>query len=101
LKVVIAQSFARIHRQNLVNFGILPLTFVDPDDYGRINQADVLEIEHATEALRRGETINVNNATRNTLFATEHGLTARQIAAVLEGGLINVVRKRQASRSEE
>jgi aconitate hydratase len=101
LKVVIAQSFARIHRQNLVNFGILPLTFVDPDDYGRINQADVLEIEHATEALRKGETINVNNATRNTLFATEHGLTARQIAAVLEGGLINVVRKRQASRSEE
>jgi aconitate hydratase len=100
LKVVIAQSFARIHRQNLVNFGILPLTFVDPDDCGRINQSDVLEIEHATEALRRGVTIKVKNATRNTIFATEHGLSARQVAVVLEGGLINVVRQRQASHSE-
>ena len=51
--VVIAKSFARIHRQNLVNFGILPLTFVDNDDYGHIRQGDVLEIEHAVEALRR------------------------------------------------
>ena len=99
LKVVIARSFARIHRQNLVNFGVLPLTFVDPDAQGHVNQGDVLEIEHATETLRNGGAISVKNATRNTIFATEHGLTARQIAAVMEGGLINVVRQRQASRS--
>ncbi|MBI5577752.1 MAG: aconitate hydratase [Deltaproteobacteria bacterium] len=100
LQAVVAKSFARIHRQNLVNFGILPLTFVDPDDYGRIHQGDVLAIEHTTEALRKGNTINVRNATRNIVFATEHGLSARQVAAVLEGGLINMARRRQASRSE-
>jgi len=101
LKVVIAQGFARIHRQNLVNFGVLPLIFVDPDDQGRVNQGDVLEIEDAIEALRKGGTVSVKNATQKTIFATEHGLTVRQIAAVLEGGLINVVRRRQVFRSEE
>jgi aconitate hydratase len=99
LRVVIAKSFARIHRQNLVNFGILPLTFVDPADFDRIGQGDVIEIEHATEALGKGLTIDVKNTTRNAVFATEHGLSARQIKAVLEGGLINVVRRRQASRA--
>ena len=95
LKAVIAKSFARIHRQNLVNFGILPLTFVDPGDYDRIRQEDVLEVEHAAEALRAGSTVTVRNATRNTSFAAEHGLSGRQLAAVVEGGLINVVRKRR------
>ena len=52
LMVVIAKSFARIHRQNLVNFGILPLTFVENDAYGHIRQGDVLEIEHAVEGIR-------------------------------------------------
>ena len=100
LMVVISKSFARIHRQNLVNFGILPLTFVDNDDYGHIRQGDVLVIEHAVESLRRGNPVAVRNATRNNSFLTEHGLSERQITAVMEGGLINVVRKRQAFRSE-
>ena len=59
------------------------------------DQGDVLEIEHALEALRRGQPITVRNATRNTSFVTEHRLSVRQIEAVLEGGLINVVRKRR------
>ena len=73
---------------------------MDPDDYGRIHQGDVLEIEHAVEAIRSGNPITVRNATRNNSFLTEHGLSARQIAAVMEGGLINVVRKRQAFHSK-
>ena len=100
LKVVVAKSFARIHRQNLVNFGILPLTFVNPDDYDRIRQEDVLEIKRAVEALRQGNTITVRNATRGISFVVEHGLSGRQLSSVLEGGLINLVRKRQAFRSE-
>ena len=60
-------------------------------------QGDRLEIEHAVESLRRGNSIVVKNATRNTSFAAGHGLSARQIEAVLEGGLINVVRKRRTS----
>ena len=100
LMVVIAISFARIHRQNLVNFGILPLTFMDPDDNDRIRQGDVLEIEHAVKAILSGNPVAVRNATRNNSFLTEHGLSERQIAAVMEGGLINVVRKRQAFHSK-
>ena len=97
LKVVIARSFARIHRQNLVNFGILPLTFADPGDYESIDQGDVLEIGDARVALSSGCGITVHNIRRNTRFAAEHGLSARQITAVLEGGLINGVRRRQAA----
>jgi aconitate hydratase len=97
LKAVIAKSFARIHQQNLANFGILPLTFIDPDDYDRIGQGDVLEIDHALEALRQGQPITIRNTSRNTSFVAEHGLSARQIEAVLEGGLINVVRKHRSA----
>jgi aconitate hydratase len=100
LKVVIAKSFARIHRQNLVNFGILPLTFVNPGDYDRIRQEDVLEIDNAAEALRRSSRITVRNATQDASFAAEHGLSGRQMAAVLEGGLINVVRQRRTVGSQ-
>jgi aconitate hydratase len=100
LRVVIAKSFARIHRQNLVNFGILPLTFVDPGEFDRIEAGDVIEIEPTVEALGEGSTIEVRNTTRNAVFATEHGLSPRQIKAVLEGGLINAVRRRQASRAQ-
>jgi aconitate hydratase len=100
LRVVIAKSFARIHRQNLVNFGILPLTFVDPGEFDRIEAGDVIEIEPAIEALGKGPTIEVRNITRSAVFATEHGLSPRQIKAVLEGGLINAVRRRQASRAQ-
>ncbi len=75
LSVVIAKSFARIHRQNLVNFGILPLTFVNPNDYDRIRQEDVLHIERAVEALRHGRTVTVRNSTQDAFFAAEHGLS--------------------------
>jgi aconitate hydratase len=96
LRVVVAKSFARIHRQNLVNFGILALTFVNPDDYDRIRPEDVLLIERAVEALRHGRTVTVRNITQDAFFSAEHELSARQLDAVLAGGLINVVRTRRA-----
>src|SRR5690625_6274986 len=46
LKVVLVKDFARIHRQNLINFGILPITFVNESDYGKIDQGDVLRLEN-------------------------------------------------------
>jgi aconitate hydratase len=95
LRVVIAKSFARIHRQNLVNFGILPLTFVNPDDYDRIRQEDVLHIECVVQALGHGGSVTVLNTTQDSFFAAEHELSARQLDAVLAGGLINVVRTRR------
>ena len=95
LRAVIAKSFARIHQQNLANFGILPLTFVDPDDYDRIRPEDVLHIERAVEALRNDRTLTVWNTTQDAFFTVEHELSARQLNAVLAGGLINVVRTRR------
>jgi aconitate hydratase len=95
LKAVIAKSFARIHWQNLVNFGILPLTFVDPADWAKINQNDVLILSHLRETVCRGNQIKVINKTRGETYITEHVMTDRQIEMVLAGSLINLMRERQ------
>ncbi len=95
LRVVLALSFARIHWQNLANYGILPLTFADPADYARVEQSDELVIERPAEAIGRSPTVRVVNRTRNTSFAAVHSLSERQIEAVLSGGLINAVRLRR------
>jgi aconitate hydratase len=94
LRVVIAKSFARIHWQNLTNFGMLPLTFVNAADYERIEQGDALEITDIRRILRRGNRITVTNKTKNETYHTQHALSERQIEMILEGSLINVVRKR-------
>jgi aconitate hydratase len=95
LRAVLAKGFARIHWQNLVNFGILPLTFVDPDDWEKIEQDDVLTIPDLRRALQKGERVSVRNLTRNETYETEHSMSDRQVEIVLEGSLINVVRSRQ------
>lgn len=95
LKAVIAKSFARIHWQNLINFGMLPLTFVNSADYDLIEQGDKLEIMDVRRTLRKGNRIQVTNKTKNTIYNTQHTLSERQIGMILEGSLINVVRKRQ------
>jgi aconitate hydratase len=95
LKAVIAKSFARIHWQNLVNFGILPLTFVDPADWEKINQNDVLILSDLREAIRYGKQVEVLNKTKSETYVTEHVMTARQVDMVLAGSLINMMRERQ------
>jgi aconitate hydratase len=95
LKAVIAKSFARIHWQNLVNFGILPLTFVNSADYDAVGQGDELEIPDVCQYLNRGNLIQVANKTKKETYDTQHTLSKRQIEMIFEGSLINVVRKRQ------
>ncbi len=97
LKAVIAKSFARIHLQNLSNFGILPLTFVDPEDWEKIAQGDVLSIPDARNTIRQGNRVRVINLTRNETYETEHPMTPRQVEMVLAGSLINLVRQKMAS----
>ncbi len=91
---VIACSFARIHHANLVNFGILPLTFTEDADYERIRQGDHLEIPDVRAALRRGDVITVYNRTQGTSFSARHQLTAREVEIVVAGGLLNYIRLR-------
>jgi len=95
LKIVIVKSFARIHWQNLINFGILPLTFVNPSDYDKIDRDDDLHAVDIRRALVQGNRIRMTNTTKNEAYETGHALSQRQIEMILEGSLINVVRKRQ------
>ena len=95
LRAVLAKGFARIHWQNLVNFGILPLTFVDPDNWEKIEQDHVLTIPDLRRVLQKGRRVSVRNVTRNETYETEHSMSDRQVEIVLEGSLINVVRNRQ------
>lgn len=90
VQAVIAKSYARIHRQNLINFGILALTFCDEKDYDMIDQEDILEIKNVKESLPKSGEIEVINQTKNKTFKTSHNLTPRELAAVQAGGLINV-----------
>jgi len=95
LRAVITKSFARIHWQNLVNFGVLPLTFVNPDDYDSIEQDDVLEIADVQHHLDKSQKLEVRNKTRDRTFEVEHTLTSRQIEMILKGSLINLMRERK------
>lgn len=90
LRVVIAKSFARIHLQNLANFGILGLVFTDPSDFDKLEQGDTLGLTNLHEGLRDGNEIRVQNRTRHETFTTRHSLSARQREAVLAGSLIHL-----------
>jgi len=89
VRAVIAVSFARIHRTNLVNFGVLPLTFESADDRDRLAQGDVLRISGVAASLRTGATLlRVENATGGVGFSVECVLSDRERALVLAGGLL-------------
>ncbi|BDY29665.1 aconitate hydratase [Mycolicibacterium mageritense] len=88
LQVVIAKSFARIHWQNLANFGVLALEFDDAADYDGVAQDDVLVFTNLRQALADGDPITVANTTQDTTFTVRHRLSERQIQHVLAGGLI-------------
>ncbi|CAM2841922.1 aconitate hydratase [Mycobacterium intermedium] len=88
LRVVIAKSFARIHWQNLANFGVLALEFVDSDDYDNIDQDDTLAFTELQKSLEENEPITVRNVTKDTTFKVCHRLSPRQVEYILAGGLI-------------
>ena len=93
LRVVIAKEFARIHEQNLVNFGILPLTFEHGSDYKGMEQGDVLRFRNLRQQVRADHVIEVENVTQNQNFKTRHSLSERQVEILLSGGLINWVKR--------
>jgi aconitate hydratase len=94
VKAVIVKSFARIHLQNLSNFGILPLIFTDPDDWNKIAQDDTLSIPDVRNAIRQGNSVKVVNLTRKETYETEHRMTHYQVEMVLAGSLINLVKQK-------
>ena len=91
VKAVIAKSFERIHIANLINFGIVPLTFVDPADYDRIQPGDELVIPDIREILGENSPISVENRTQGVEIPVEANLSERQVKMLLAGGLLNTV----------
>ena len=98
LRAVIAKSYARIHRKNLINFGIVPLLFDNEKDLQAIDQGDVLEIKNLRKALQANGHIEVLNKTKNKSFKTRHTLSHRELEELLAGGLVNAVLARRAKK---
>jgi aconitate hydratase len=92
VRAVIAKSWARIHKDNLMNWGIVPLTFVNPADYDRISQGDMLEMPHLCEELKAGRDVTVKM--KGGDFKAKCELTPRAIEILLEGGLIPYTKNR-------
>ena len=97
LRLVLAKSFARIHCQNLVNFGILPLVFAEEVQYDLLQQDSELSIDEPVEQLRSGPSIEVRDVSRGETFEARHQLSTRQIDVLAVGGMINYTARRPAS----
>ena len=93
IRAVLVKSYARIHRSNLVNFGILPLIFKNEHDYKEIKQGDRLSILGIHEALRKGSDLIVTNQTQKKEIHVACPLTEHERTVLLEGGLINYMVK--------
>jgi aconitate hydratase len=92
IKFVLAKSFARIHRSNLINSGILPLVFADPADYETLSLGDDLVIENAREQVEN-ECIVVKNITKGIEYKTISNFSELEKKMILNGGKINTIKK--------
>jgi aconitate hydratase len=96
LRAVLAKGFARIHWQNLVNFGVLPLTFARAEDYDGLEQGDVIAMRDLREGLAAGSALTASIKGKGGIELA-HELSPRQIEVLLAGGLINWMREREAA----
>jgi aconitate hydratase len=94
LQAVVAKGFARIHAQNLVNFGVLPLLFADPSDYDRVSEGDELTIPDVVARIRDGAEVTVVNRSTGDEYRCRHDLSPRQVELVTAGSLISFLRDR-------
>jgi aconitate hydratase len=97
LRFVLARSFARIHKTNLVNFGIAPLIFKDSSDHDKIRQDDMLRIDNVPQNLRKGEDLTVVNETQGYEFRATYDLSERQVEILCAGGLLNYTKERSGN----
>ena len=87
VRAVITKSFARIHVANLINAGIMPLTFKNPDDYEKLNQGDKLVLNNIFDGMDKGE-ITLENATTGESYTLVCSFTERQKGILKAGGLL-------------
>lgn len=89
VKAIICKSFARIHRQNLINNGILPLEFINEADYDKIEQGDRLSIDNIKDIVEKGKDIFVKDVTKGIEIPVKCELSERGKGMILAGGLLN------------
>ena len=97
VRAVIAKSYSRIHWQNLSSFGVLPLSFVTPENFDSIEQGDELSIEGLVETLKAGDRVVAKNTRNGERYELTHELSERQVRMVIEGGLLNMMRQELAA----
>lgn len=95
ISVVIAKSFARIHKANLINFGIIPLEFKDKEGYEKIEQGDVIEIKNLRNVVGNSSTAMAKNLSRSSEIELILNASEREREILLSGGALNFVRKKQ------
>ncbi len=100
LRVVLVRGFARIHEQNLINFGILPLVFTDPAEYDESEAGDVFVLTDLRKRIHQNRVL-IENRNRKRSFEARHRLSARQLEIVLVGGLINWVKTQFTKETSE
>jgi aconitate hydratase len=93
VKGVLVKSFARIHMANLINSGILPMTFADEKDYDTMDNGDELVLENAVEQVKSGSELVIRNITKGRDIPVKVSLSDRQVEMILAGGLLNYTRK--------
>ncbi len=93
VKAVIVKSFARIHMANLINAGIIPLTFANEADYDRIDQTDELKLSDLHNAILNADEITITNTTKGFDFKVKLDLSLRQREMLKAGGLLNYTRE--------
>lgn len=89
VKAVLVKSFARIHMANLINAGIIPMTFVNEEDYDKIDQMDELLMEDVRRGVEKGDSLKIVNVTKGYEFRAKIDLSERQRKMLLDGGLLN------------
>ncbi len=92
VKLVVAKSIERIHRANLINFGIIPAVFESPEDYDKVAQTDRIEIHGVRDALEKSEPLTLEIPGREAKIKIKVDLSERERKNVLAGGLINATR---------
>lgn len=91
VRAVLTKSFARIHKANLVNSGIIPLTFVNPEDYDKITLNDTISLPHIQQEIRDGKQVTV--VVNGYEFKADCDVSERQRGALLAGGTLNYAKK--------
>ena len=94
VKAVIAKSFERIHSANLINFGIIPLTFKTDIDYDEIDSGDEIQIPNIREVISKNESLIVKNLSKGKDFEVNYELSERQRSILLAGGMLSYIKNK-------